>query len=693
MPKRKFRKKKLYRKINIYWIIFFIFSFFLFSAFAFFVYSIKDLPRPEKFNEGKIFQSTKIYDRTGKVLLYEISGKERRTVVPFSEISENIKKAVISAEDADFYKHNGFDLKAIIRAVLYDLKIGKPVQGGSTITQQLIRNYFLSQNKTIKRKTREIILATELEKKYNKDQILDWYLNLIPFGSNIYGVEEACHYFFNKKASDINVAEAAVLAAIIKAPTYYSPYGKNSNKLTERKNYILERMYFLGYITKEQLIKEKNRKITFNKNKQFIKAPHFVFFVKKELEKKYGEEYLKTNGLKIITTLDYGIQKTIKEKIKKWKEYIYSYGARNIGVVVLDPKTGEILSMVGSFDYFGEPFPKGCTPGIDCKFDPKVNVCLSLRQPGSSMKPLIYAKSFMDGLTPDTIVWDVKTEFNTNCSIYANQKYGKYNSKCYHPKNYDYRFTGPIQLKYALGESRNVPAVKVLYLSNLGKTLDFLKLLGIKNASSKTMYGLSVALGGMEVRLLNLSRAFSVLANQGIKNPLNYLIKIESPDGNIIEKENKYNIKVIPTNVVNEINWILSENKFRAPEFGVNSNLRIDKFPVAVKTGTTQNFNNMWVLGYNPKIVVGVWAGNNDNSFMSKHPAVTIAGPLWKDIIISILNKIGAENFQKPKIKKTGNPMIDGVLTDNHSLLYHLNRLNDPLFNYWEEGIKMWRGR
>ena len=197
----------------------------------------------------------------------------------------------------------------------------------------------------------------------------------------------------------------------------------------------------------------------------------------------------------------------------------------------------------------------------------------------------------------------------------------------------------------------------------------------------------------MEVRLLNLSRAFSVLANQGIKNPLNYLIKIESPDGNIIEKENKYNIKVIPTNVVNEINWILSENKFRAPEFGVNSNLRIDKFPVAVKTGTTQNFNNMWVLGYNPKIVVGVWVGNNDNSFMSKHPAVTIAGPLWKDIIISILNKIGAENFQKPKIKKTGNPMIDGVLTDNHSLLYHLNRLNDPLFNYWEEGIKMWRGR
>ncbi len=687
MAKRKKRIKKYKAKRWPYIVLFFLFFIFL-SISGFFIYVIKDLPRPEKFNEGKIFQSTKIYDRTGKIMFYEISGKEKRTVVPFSKIPENLKNAVISIEDANFYNHIGFDFKSIVRAVLYDLKIGKPAQGASTITQQLIRNYFLSKNKTIKRKTKEIILALELEKKYNKNQILSWYLNLIPFGSNIYGVEEASRHFFGKDVSSLDLAESAILASLIKAPTYYSPYGKNKNKLIKRKNYVLKRMYLFGYITKEDLNKATNKNIVFNKNKEYIKAPHFVLFIKKKLEEKYGEEYLKNNGLNIITTLDYDIQKIVEEKILKWKEYLKTYNAHNVGVVVIDPKTGELLAMVGSMDYFGNSFPKNCQPGVNCQFDPKVNTTISLRQPGSSIKPIIYTKALMDGLTPETIIWDVRTEFNTNCSVFANEKTGFNKSQCYHPKNYDGVFVGPIKIKYALGESRNVPAVKTLYIIGLRNAVNFMRLLGINIGNN--YYGLPLALGGVEVKLLELTKAFSVLANRGVKYPLSYFLKITDQKGNVVESKKNYSIKIISSEAADEINWILSTNKFRAPEFGENSNIYVKKFEVAAKTGTTQTFNNALVVGYNPKIAVGVWVGNNDNSPMAKHPAVTIAGPLWKDIIVSILEKIGAENFIKPKIKKTGNNMIDGTITDHHSLLYHLGRMNDRLLPYWEEGIKMW---
>jgi len=309
MPRKK-NLKKTYKKRNFFFLKFLgiIFAFLAIVAIIFFIYFIKDLPRPEKFSEGNIAQSTKIYDREGKELLYEICGEEKRTIISLEEMPDFLQFAVISTEDKDFFEHQGLDLKAIIRAILYDLKIRRLAQGASTITQQLIRSYFLTTQKTLKRKTREIILSLELEKRYSKEQILEWYLNLIPFGSNIYGVEEACQSFFKKHTSDISLPEAAILAALIRSPSYLSPYGENKNRLLERKNYVLDRMIKLDYISEERGEMAKEEDIEFQPKTDLIQAPHFVFLVKDYLEKKYGREFLNRSGLKVYTTLDLHFQ-------------------------------------------------------------------------------------------------------------------------------------------------------------------------------------------------------------------------------------------------------------------------------------------------------------------------------------------------------------------------------------------------
>lgn len=667
------------------------------SGAALFILFFKDLPRPEKFTEGVIPQSTKIYDREGKTVLYEIAGEEKRTIVPLSEIPQYLKWAAIAAEDKKFYSHEGVDLKAIGRAILYDLKLREPVQGASTISQQLIRSYFLTRKKTLKRKTREIILTLELERRYPKDQILEWYLNLIPFGSNLYGVQAASQAFFQKPVSEISLGEAATLASLIKAPSLLWPYGPNLDQLLARKDYVLTRMVEENYITKDEAEKAKEEKIEFSKNLNPIRAPHFVItYVKDYLENKYGKDFLTRAGLKVITTLDIDLQEKAEILVKERLKSLEVYNAHNGGLVALNPKTGEVLAMVGSKDYFATSTPIGCTPGANCQFDPQTNVTLSARQPGSAFKPFVYATAFQKGFTPKTTVWDVPTEFNPNCSPTTAQEKDKYGLDCYHPQNYDGRFKRQLNLKSALAQSRNLPSVKVLYLAGLKEALALAKEAGISTLQDEKRYGLSLVLGGGEVKLLEMTAAYAVFAQDGARPPLNIISKIEDAAGNVIEEAKKDTLKIISSQIVRQVNDILSDNAARAPMFGWNSPLYIPNYEVAVKTGTTQKFNDAWAIGYTPSLVVGVWVGNNDNSSMTKE-GLSLAGPIWHDFMLYALSKLPPETFPKPKEIATGNPVLDGTPLGPHSILHYLNKndplsegtsQNDPQYPNWEYGVQ-----
>jgi len=670
---------------------------FLFIGILLFILNIKDLPRPEKFNEGLIPQSTKIYDRNGDVLLYEIAGKEKRTLVSLSEIPDNLKWAVISTEDKNFYKHQGIDVQAILRAILIDLKIRKPLHGASTITQQLIRSYFLTTKKTLKRKTQEIILTLELERRYSKDQILEWYLNLIPFGSNLYGAEATSQTFFGKHISDITLEEAALMAAIIRAPTYFWPQGEHLDELLNRKDYVLERMRKLGYITEEQEKEAREKEIEFAFDPKTIKAPHFVIYVKSYLEDKYGRDYLDTAGLKVYTTLDAELQEKAEEIVKNGVDYLRIYDAHNGALVSINAKTGDILAMVGSKDWYGES--EECSEETNlCKFDPKVNVAFSLRQPGSAFKPIVYLDAFSKGYTPETLIWNVATEFNPDCSPDANQEYDEYNLKCYHPRNYSDKFTGLTNLRNALAQSVNLPAVKVLYLTGVKSSLDLAKKLGITTLKNEGTYGLSLVLGGGEVRLIEMVGAYSVFANNGVKKPLNFIERIEDSNGNIIEQRKTSETRVVSSQIVKQLNSILSDNNARAPIFGYNSALNFKDYDVAVKTGTTQFLNNAWAIGYTPSIVTGVWVGNNDNS-PTKKPGVTLAGSIWHSFMNEILKKFPKENFEKPEKNITEKPILDGKEIEPHSLLYYVqkedplgppldNPSSDPQYSNWEYSVQ-----
>ncbi len=439
-------------------------SFILLILFLFIFYA-KDLPRPEKFTERYLFESTKIYDRTGSVLLYEIYGEEKRTWVSLEKIPEHLKQAVIAVEDANFYHHFGVDPKAIIRSILSDLKIMKPVYGGSTIPQQLIRSTFLSLEKTVERKTKEIILALELDRRYPKDQILEWYLNQVPFGQNAYGVEAARHAYFKKSVRELSLPEAATLAALIQAPYYLSPY-ENKERLLARKDYVLDRMVAEGYLEKEKAEKAKKEEVQFTEKKIEFLAPYFTLWVQQILEEKYGKDYLKQGGLKVFTSLDWEIQKiaeeAVREGIKRNKEV---YNAHNAALVDIYQKNGEVLAMtVGTGNYSEKPYPEGCKSGIDCLFDPKFNIVVGTkkvpgRQPGSAFKPFIYASVFKKGYNDTFRVLDEPTNF------------GIWGNKEYTPQNYDGLFRGWVTLRQALAQSLNVPSIKTLFLVSLEKKI------------------------------------------------------------------------------------------------------------------------------------------------------------------------------------------------------------------------------
>ena len=671
---------------------------FLSIALLFFYYTW-DLPRPEKFTETPFIQSTKIYDRTGKVLLYDIYGEEKREIVSFDKISDNLKHAVIASEDARFYQHGGFDIEGILRSIMVDLRLQSKSQGGSTITQQLIRTVYLTSQKSISRKIRELVLSVELEQKYSKDQIFDWYLNKIPFGSNAYGAEAASQTYFSKPASDISLAEAATLTAMIPAPSYYSPYGPNKANLLQRKDSILEKMQKLGYITDEQLKNAKNEKIVFTKNTESIKAPDLVMYVKKYLDNKYGEDYLKEKGLRVYTTLNWDIQQYAEQVIKDADKINISKGANNAAMVVLDPKTGEILTLIGSKDYFADPYPE--TGSV--LFDPKYDVAtMGQRQPGSSFKPLVYATALKKGYTPNTVLWDVKTEFNPSCDPSGDAMVGANGTACYNPADYDGKDRGPVTLKTALACSLNIPSVKVLYLAGISDTLKTANDFGISTLTDTSNYGLSLVLGGGDINLLELTVAYGVFATEGnYVHPVS-ILKITDADGHIIEQNQKQPTKVLDTQIARQINDILSDNNARAPVFGYNSPLYLPGYQVAAKTGTTQSLRDGWTMGYTPSVVVGVWTGNNDNS-PTKDIGVGIAAPMWNKVMQKIVSSRPVENFTPPDLIINRSPVLMGQLPpgDANSILYYVDKNNpigsppsnpssDPQYSLWQIGINNW---
>lgn len=678
------------------------------------------LPDFRSFDERRVSNSTKIYDKTGEVLLYDIHQDAKRTSIGFEDMGENIKDATIAIEDEKFYSHNGVQLRSIFRAVVANLKSGGFSQGGSTLTQQIVKNSLLTTDKRISRKIKEIFLALKIERELTKDQILEIYLNDSPYGGSLYGIQEASNAYFAKNPKDLTITEAAYLASMPQAPTRYSPYGQHIDELETRKNTVLKKMFELNFITQEEYDLAKQEVVVFQPQDRWgIKAPHFVFYVREYLEEKYGKDAVESGGLKVITTLDYDLQKKAEEIVlKNALQNEKDWDASNAGLVALDPHTGQILTMVGSRDYFDE------------NIDGKYNVALAKRQPGSSFKPFVYATAFEKGFTPNTVLFDVPTEFQASCDPHSRPITGSAD-KCYSPSNYDNAYVGPISLRNALAQSRNIPAVQLLYLTKPEDALKMAKNMGIKTLGSANTYGLTLVLGGGEVSLLDMTSSYGVFATEGIRYEPQAILSVEDRNGNVLEEfEPEGGQRILSENTTREISDILSDNVARTPLYGENSFVYFGSTDVAGKTGTTNNNKDAWMMGYTPNIAVGVWSGNNDNTPMKKGSA--ISGHLWREFMDEALKVIPKDSFIDPEINDSPElkPVLRGiwqggesvfidtisgklatqwtpeetkkelVVGDIHSTLYWINR-NDPLgpipgiqsnqqFINWETSVQEW---
>ncbi len=680
------------------------------------------LPDLTSFDQRRISESTKIYDRTGEVLLFDLHDTVKRTVVSGDDVSPYIKKATVAIEDKDFYEHGGIKISSIIRAVFANLTTGGYSQGGSTLTQQVIKNTVLTTDKTISRKLKEWVLAIKLDRQLPKDKILELYLNETAYGGNMYGVEEAAQQFFNKSSKNVTLAEAAYLAAIPQATTFYSPYGKNTDKLEARKNLVLSLMLETGQITPEEYEQAKNERVTFSPQTKYgIRAPHFVFFVKDYLEGILGEEALDNNGYKVITSLNIDLQDKNEALVKATAlRNEEDFTAENAALVAIDPKTGEILSMVGSRDYFDKD--------IDGQFNAAI---APNRQPGSTMKPIIYAEAFTKGYTPDTVVFDLKTEFSSQCSLESEPLTP--DAVCYSPGNYDETFRGPISLRNALAQSINIPAIKTLYLAGIKDSLDLAKDMGITSLTDGDRYGLTLVLGGGEISLLEMTSAYGVFANDGTRVPYKSVLQVFDSNGKEVTLPSQRSSQVLDPNVARTVSDILSDNEARTPAYGPNSVLNFSDRDVAVKTGTTNNSVDAWTVGYSPNIVIGVWAGNNDNAPMVKKVAGQIVAPLWNAAMKEALAIVPDERFVEPNpIDRTNlKPIMYGMwrggetyfvdtisgklatdltppetreereVQSVHSILYWIDKKNplgpppenpadDPQFERWETPVRKW---
>ncbi len=708
IPRFHFNKKKLFIKLGVLLLVGFL-SLGIVGV-GMFAWFSRELPNPNKLIERTVPLSTKIYDRTGTHILYEIHGDQQRTLIKLDDIPEYARKATIAVEDKNFYTHNGFDLKGIVRSILINLLKGGKAQGGSTITQQFIKNALLTNEKTYIRKIKELVLSYQLEQNFSKDQILQLYFNEIPYGSTAYGIESAARTYFNKDIKDVTMGEAAILAALPQAPTRYSPWGNHRDELMARQHLILDLMTQQGYITKEQAEKAKQEKITFAEQRGNITAPHFVFYVKEQLSKQYDQKTIEQGGLKVTTSLDYDRQVIAEDAIKKGAARAAGLGASNAALVSLDTKTGEILSMVGSKDYFDE------------SIDGNVNVVLAARQPGSSFKPIAYATAFAKGYSERTIVYDVLTNFAASGPAYI-------------PKNYTGKEYGPVSLKQALAGSLNIAAVKVLYLAGLKNTLETAKKLGYTTLTDPDRYGLTLVLGGGEVTLLEHTAAYTAFAREGKRVEPVAILKVEDRNGQTLsEFKDPTTTDVFDPNVARQINDILSDNNARSYVFGANNFLTLGSRPVAAKTGTTNDYHDAWTIGYTPSIVTGVWVGNNNNKPMKRADGSQVAAPIWNEYMRRVLGSTPIEVFKQPEISYTGKDMLDGkvgeekkikinkqtgkIATDFtpaelveertyhtiHTILHYINKddpkgdypanpMDDPQYWGWENAIQDWAKR
>lgn len=655
---RRFRLPKIQLKLGKKIVIFLgILLIVLFSAWYF---VFKGLPSPKELTNRQQEVSTKIYDRNG-ILLYKIYKNKNRTIIKLNAIPLHIRQATLAAEDAEFYNHLGFSVRGILRALIKNIKKGE-LTGGSTITQQLVKNALLTPEKTLSRKIKELVLAVEVETVYTKDQILEMYLNEVSYGGTAYGIQEASRVYFGKDVESLTLAEAALLAGLPKAPSRFSPFGAQPELAAERQKEILNLMVINKYITAEGAEKAAGETLVFAPNKTEIKAPHFVMYIRNLLAERYGEEMVEKGGLEVITTLDYSIQEMAQEAVANEIKALSGYRVGNGAALVLAPQTGQILAMVGSKDYF------------DQKADGNVNITTALRQPGSSIKVINYAYALGHGYTPATILDDSSVTFSVP------------GQKPYTPKNYDGRYRGRLPLRSALAESRNIPAVKVLASYGVTKMIELGRSMGISTWTDPSRYGLSLTLGGGEIKLIDLARVYATIANYGKVPTLNPIVKITDYRGRVLEEnvcltktadqkdsgiyaaEAKTGCslqEVLDPRIAFQLIDILKDNVARTPAFGARSSLVIAGHPeVAVKTGTSNDLKDNLTLGFTSKYLVATWVGNNDATAMSHIASgITGAAPIFNRIMTNLLRSESSTEWAIPSgVEKIGVCLYTGTL-------------------------------
>lgn len=629
-----------------------------------FWFLLQDLPSPRNLtNQENYPVSTQIFDRNG-VKLYEIFADENRIPVKLEALPDNVINATIAIEDQNFYRHFGFDITGIFRAVITNLQ-GKRLEGGSTITQQLVKNALLSRDRTIQRKIKEVLLSVMTEVLYSKKQILEMYLNYISYGGTAVGIEAAAQQYFGKPAAQLSLAEAALLVGLPQAPSRYSPFQSDASAAKNRQAEVLRRMAEDKYITEAQAEAAQTDALKYALSQTDILAPHFVFFVRDQLIEKYGLDTVERGGLRVTTTLDYQLQQVAQASLSAELDELVRYQVSNGAALVVAPNTGEILAMIGSKDYF------------DSQNDGKVNVTLAERQPGSSIKPIMYATAFQNKiLNPGTVLVDVKTCFEVP------------GQKEYCPKNYDGSFRGPVTVRQSLGNSLNIPAVKALNAVGVEPFISQATKMGITSWTDPSRYGLSLTLGGGEIRMIDLAQAFTVLANQGVKVPFNPILKIEDYRGNVLfdlkpeerlaelEYLNLYEDETQKGELERVMNrapaylasHIMQDNTARQQAFGSNSKLVIKNQVVSAKTGTTNNLKDNWTVGFTPEFLVITWVGNNSGKPMNPYlvSGITGAAPIWNDIMSYVLKNREPKWQEKPldvasaKVCATGFPPQEG---------------------------------
>lgn len=595
---------------------------FVFLPLVFLVF-LQDLPSPKELSFREIPQTTKIFDRQG-VLLAEIYTNQNRTLIPLSDVPRTLQEATLAIEDKNFYTHPGFDIPAIIRAFKKDLS-GESTQGGSTITQQLIKSSILSPEQSISRKIKEIVLAFWAERIYTKRQILEMYFNQVPYGGTAWGVEAASETYFNKHAKELDLAQSAFLAGLTAAPTIYSPYGQNPTAWKKRQKEVLQRMLSLRYITKKEKEQALSETLQFPQQQTAIHAPHFVNYIRDLLVAKYGLPTVEKGGLQVITSLDLPTQEMAEKAVKEEVDNDASLNISNGAAVITDPQNGDILAMVGSRDFYD---PNGGN----------YNLATALRQPGSSIKVITYSAGFEHGLTPATMIDDSPINFPDGVNTYA-------------PVNYDGKFHGKLPVRLTLANSLNIPAVKVLNQIGISTMVEKAKQMGITTWGDPSQYGLSLTLGAGEVTMLDMATVYGTLANGGYRVILNPILKITDAKGTVLEQKTQTSgVQALKNGVAFLISNILADNQARTMEFGPNSPLVIPGHTVAVKTGTTDSKRDNWTDGYTNNYAVIVWVGNNDNSPMSPTLAsgITGAAPIWHRIMTTLLRDHPEIAFSPP---------------------------------------------